>query len=319
MSGGFKAVGNLASNVLKGTGLIKPKAPIVNLPSGRAFAGLVTPGLSLLGNQQGQFELSRSGQDPAAQEAALLSSLQGIQGGLVGLRAGLAPLRGGFASLAQQFPGLRDQSAALGQQIQGLLGEVRSGFGRLTESLVRGVRDREAASVGNLRSALAKRNVLGSSFAQRELERTGLDFAQEEGRVRSGAFAQELAASQGLIEQAGKLLEMDASLIQGEAASLGLQLGLSQAEAQMFGQEMATIQQQQALILQSINRQLQELGISGNISNSAQAVISNISTTNALFAAQAAADQGAAFGNLLEFVAPKGLFGQGGPFGSSST
>jgi hypothetical protein len=199
--------------------------------------------------------------------------------------------------------------------VQGLLGQVQPGFGRLTESLVQGVRDREAASVGNLRSALAKRNVLGASFAQRQLQRTSLDFAREEERVRSGAFEAELQATQGLIQEAGRLLQLDAGLIGAEATALGLQLGLTEAEAQIFGQEMTVLQQQQSLLAQTLNRQLQQLGIAGNISNQVQAIIADVSGQNAQFRAQSSADQGAAFANSLDFVAPGGLFGDGGLFG----
>lgn len=233
------------------------------------------------------------------QEQALQTNLAGLQSNVAGLRSSLAPLRSDAQSLQSLFPGLRASSAALGQQVQGLLGQVQPGFGRLTESLVEGVRQREAASVGNLRSALAKRNVLGSSFAQRELQRTGLDFQQEEDRVRSQAFAQELAASQGLIQQAGQLLELDASLIGQEAQNLGFQLGLTQAESQIFAQELSVIQQQQSLLAQAVQRELQELGLTVGAASNTQQIVSQIGQSNAQLAAAHAAGQGQLAGSLV--------------------
>lgn len=304
MSGAISGVLKKGSQFL---GLSAPKAQKVKLPSGANFAGLTTPGLSLLGNEQGQFELSRTGFDPAAFEEQLRSGLSSSLAGVGGLRSGLAPLRGGFASLAGQFPGLREGSQALGGQVQGLLGQVQPGFGRLTESLVRGVRDREQASVGNLRSALAKRNVLGSSFAQRELQRTGLDFAQEEERVRSGAFQAELAASRGLIEDAGNLLELEGSQILQEASLLGQELGFTEFEANLFAQEISVMAEQRALLAQTVTRQLEELGISGNITNQVQAIVGNIFSQNAQFAAGAALEERQNFAGLAGTIGG-GLF-----------
>lgn len=298
MSGPISSVFKKGSEFL---GLREPKTPKIRLPSGHNFPGLVTPGLALRGNQAGEFELARPGFDVGGAEGGLRSALASNREGVAGLRSSLAPLRGGFSSLTSQFPGIRESSAALGGQVQGLLRQVQPGFGRLTESLVQGVRDREAASVGNLRSALAKRNVLGSSFAQRELQRTGLDFAQEEERVRSGAFVQEMAASQQFIEQAGKLLELDASLVGQEALSLGLEMGMTEAEAGLFAQEMSVLQQEQSSLAQTVNRQLAELSITGNISNQLSAIVSNIGAQNAQFAASSALEERQNFSSTVGF------------------
>ena len=303
MSGSFKSFGGKSSEFL---GLKAPKSEKIGFPSGSDFAGIITPGFSFTGNKQGQFELKRRGFDVEGAEAGLLGALEENRAGVAGLRSTHAPLRGGFAALQGQFPGLRDSSRALGKRVQGLLGQVQPGFGRLTESLVQGVRDREAASVGNLRSALAKRNVLGSSFAQRELQRTGIDFGQEEERVRSGAFEAELAASRGLIEDAGRLIELDAGLIESEAKFLGAQLGLTEFEAGLFAQIMTNIKQQQSVVGQIVGRQLDELAISGNISNGISAIIAAIATRNAEFAASAAHEEREQFGNTIGLI---GSFG----------
>lgn len=85
--------------------------------------------------------------------------------------------------------------------LRGVRADVRPGFGRLTESRVRGIRTAGARVVGNLREELSKRRIAGSSFAAREIASTEAQFAQEEDRVRAESFLQELDATNQLIGQ----------------------------------------------------------------------------------------------------------------------
>jgi len=86
-------------------------------------------------------------------------------------------------------------------QIGGLRPLVEPGFGRLTESGIRAVRDARRATMGDLRQNLARRRVLGSSFGADDLARTGAEFAKAEDKVTSEAFIKELAMSNELINQ----------------------------------------------------------------------------------------------------------------------
>lgn len=251
-----------------------------------------------------KFRLTRTGDVLDLEEERQLFEDAGALGqGIAGLRSQLAPLRApllaGTAAARSGLQGLLGENAALRAQVQ-------PGFGRLTQSLVESVRDREARSVGDLRSALTKRNILGSSFAEQEVRRTSLDFAQEEERARSEAFALEMAESRGLIDQASRLIEQGTAL---DFAELGAQLGLTQADAAIFSQQMVSLQQQQSILAQSVTRQLQELGFAANVAGQTQQIAAEINQANAAAAAQSAAGWGQLVGSVI---------GLGGTLGGAS-
>ncbi len=76
---------------------------------------------------------------------------------------------------------------------------VEPGFGRLTESGVRAIRDARRNSLGDLKQNLARRRVRGSSFGADDISRTNAEFAKKENEFTSQAFVQELALSTQLI------------------------------------------------------------------------------------------------------------------------
>lgn len=76
---------------------------------------------------------------------------------------------------------------------------VEPGFGRLTEEGVRAIRDARRSTLGDLRQNLAKRRVLGSSFAQDDINRTTAEFQKREDQFRAQTFLQEIAAMSDLI------------------------------------------------------------------------------------------------------------------------
>jgi len=84
---------------------------------------------------------------------------------------------------------------------QGLLGQVEPGFGALTEARVNEILNRGAASRSNLRSNLARRRVLGSSFAEDVLGRFDQQLAQDVGQAKAVSFLEELDATNQLINQ----------------------------------------------------------------------------------------------------------------------
>lgn len=84
-------------------------------------------------------------------------------------------------------------------ELQGLKTLVEPGFGRLTESGIRAVRDARRSSLGDLRQNLQRRRVRGSSFGADDISRTNAEFAKRENEFTSQAFIQELALSQELI------------------------------------------------------------------------------------------------------------------------
>ena len=78
---------------------------------------------------------------------------------------------------------------------------VETGFGRLTSSRLREIENARRRSIGNLRDNLARRRVLGSSFAGDALTRGELEFAQEKEKAAAESFLQELDLSVQLLNQ----------------------------------------------------------------------------------------------------------------------
>lgn len=101
----------------------------------------------------------------------------------------------------EALSGISDAYRTQAQDLAGLRPLVEPGFGRLTESGIRAVRDARRKTVGDLRQNLAKRRVLGSSFAADDIARTEAEFAKKESEVSSKAFIAEMAMSQNLINE----------------------------------------------------------------------------------------------------------------------
>jgi len=140
-------------------------------------------GLSASPNAQGIFRIAS---DPSRQ--GLISSLASsfTQQG--------ADIRG-------LLPGL---TAAFGEGIsatQGLIGQVKPGFGALTTARVNEIVNRGAKAKSDLRSNLARRRVLGSSFANDVLGRFDQQLAQDVGEAKAVSFLEELDATNKLIGQ----------------------------------------------------------------------------------------------------------------------
>ena len=236
-------------------------------------------------------------------ESELFQLLERNRLGIGSLFSNIASTRGQLTGQQGRSEGLFDETGRLREDIFELLGEVRPGFGRLTEAAVETVRNRFSESVGNLREALGKRGLQGSSFAINETRRAELDFAQEEERVRSEAFLQEIDLRRQLIGDAGNLIQLDLATLQTQAMQVGLQLGLNEQEAGVFRDELVNIQSQAALLGQRIARELQELGLAGNIINQQQAIVAQLATAQAQLTAQAAADSGSLFGSIFGSLA----------------
>lgn len=109
--------------------------------------------------------------------------------------------------------------------VRGLRQQVTPGFGRLTEARLAGIGDRARRAIGNLRENLARRRVLGSSFAQDALARAEREFAREEADVRAQSFLEELQLTNELIQQEFGLrrnefqTQLDELNLQAEVAS----------------------------------------------------------------------------------------------------
>ncbi|MEK9751633.1 MAG: hypothetical protein VW338_00255 [Rhodospirillaceae bacterium] len=82
-----------------------------------------------------------------------------------------------------------------------LRGQLAPGFGALTESRVGAVRDAGAAGISNLRGDLARRKILGSSFASDALSRAELEVGKAVGEAKAQSFLEELEATSKILAQ----------------------------------------------------------------------------------------------------------------------
>lgn len=155
-----------------------------------------------------------------------------------------------------------------GQAITGVedaLSKLGIGFGDLTKARVGAIQNAGTKAESDLRANLARRRVLGSSFANDDISRTKAEFAQQEAEQRAKSYLEELDANTKLIEtrlnyQKGLLsdtqslvnsaysLDMakDQTQLDELNAQLSLATGLIQAVNQR-NQENAAIQYQNAL------------------------------------------------------------------------
>lgn len=113
------------------------------------------------------------------------------------------------------------------QALKGLLGEVTPGFGRLTKSRLAQLSDARNRTVGDLKSSLERRKVLGSSFANDTITRAEGEFARAEDEIVATSFLQEIDISINLVNQISEAAALSFQTIlddQDAAANLGAQL-----------------------------------------------------------------------------------------------
>ena len=209
------------------------------------FRGTIsTPAFSFGGGA-----LTRTGTD-AFSASGFASSLSGVRTGLEGLRSNIASLRPAVAGGLRGAEGLfgrtnalRGRIGGLDTDLAGLQDEVRPGFGRLSESAVRTIRNRASQAAGNLRESLSRRNLLGSSFANAQQASISRDFAELEEQTRAQAIVSEIEQTRaivqdraGLIELSGRLIELDQRSLQEQARFIALDLGATEVEIKTFQQ-----------------------------------------------------------------------------------
>lgn len=238
------------------------------------------------------------GVEPRAIEEAQRQRLGVLGGQFAGLREQIPGLQGQLA--AQPFGDIRAGTANLRERVDATRAELGSQFGKVREARLQAAGDVRDRTIGNLRDTLRQRRILGSSFASADIERAELGFGQEEQRIISEAAIQEAAIAGDFDRISGQLLQLDQQTLLQETQNIAIQAGLNQQEAQLLGQQVVTIQQQMASIAQTTMRELQELGIVGNISNDLGAVIANVGQSNMTAALDNATARGELIGGIPE-------------------
>jgi hypothetical protein len=289
--------------------LFKSIAPIGGAVLGGFLGG---PGGALLGGALGG-GLAGTGNMSAPQMGAPMNIMDLARSGGFGGNLNTPAFQFQDGNLARRdlsFPkaqididaGIQSQFGKVGAlrgNIADLRSQVQPGFGRLTEARVTAVRNAGAESIGNLRESLARRGVMGSSFANDSEARVRIATSQDEQLARAEAFVSEM----------------------------GMQLGLAQEDRAILGQQTAILNQRATHIANIMDRELQELGVAGNIRNGLNAAITQQANqmaslqalqmqTNAQLQGQAsqqnAANQAGFAG--LGTMGGVSLFGRGGPF-----
>lgn len=86
-------------------------------------------------------------------------------------------------------------------QLGDLRARVAPGVSDLRASRLQQLENRRQSSISNLKDNLARRRVLGSSFASDDITRRELEFAQEADRVEAETFLQEIELTNNFINQ----------------------------------------------------------------------------------------------------------------------
>lgn len=82
-----------------------------------------------------------------------------------------------------------------------LLGQIQPGFGRLSQATLQDIENQSRAAVGNLREQLARRRVLGASFANDQLAGLKATYDQMREKALAENFVQEMEMTKQVIAQ----------------------------------------------------------------------------------------------------------------------
>ncbi len=196
-------------------------------------------------------------------------------GGLTGkfdsdsVRIGSTPQRRGVLSNIRRTLGDR------AKEFRNLAGQVKPGFGALTEAGVTAIQDQRRRTVGNLRENLARRRIAGSSFANDAITRTEATFAQQEAQFRARSFLQELDTFSKFIDESFK---SDVDRFSSKLTEMNLQadIGLKLASGGTAALEASNRVQQQLLADIAIKEQQGRGGLLSGVGESLSDSLSSI-------------------------------------------
>lgn len=177
------ATSALLGSALSGGGPSIPN-PAANLPT-----SITTPGFTL-----GPAKTAAGGKGIASIFGRLLSG---------GNNKALQLERTGTADELKKLGLLNEEQA---KKLGGLIDRVAPGIGELTQSRLTGLENVRRRTIGDIRENLARRRVLGSSFASDAITRAEREFAQEEAEIRASSFLQELELTNKLTQQQADVL-----------------------------------------------------------------------------------------------------------------
>ena len=128
------------------------------------------------------------------------------------------------------------------QQMQGLAGDVRSmrplvapGMSQLRDARLARVEDARQRSASTLKDSLARRNVMGSSFANQDLTNLDAEFGRLAADQAGQSFLEEMAMTQGLIDREAQMGINAAQMLE---AQLGGEMKATGAATDVLGSEL---------------------------------------------------------------------------------
>lgn len=181
-------------------------------------------------------------------QAGSISS-PGMTAGIYGGQVSLQPT----AAMQAATTGLSSTFQQAGQAFGNLASQWAPGASNLRNSLMAALQNQRTSSLGNLRDQLARRRVLGSSFAADAMSRADQQFTQDIQRVQDQTFLQELQATAELTQQqfnqyqqsfSTAIAQMNfqtsvAAQLQGQASQVMSQAAITNAQLQAQAQQGA--------------------------------------------------------------------------------
>lgn len=212
-------------------------------------------GLGLSQGLTGQFSSALFGkQQSGAGALDRTSNFQTVTPGFNLLQRTVGP-PGSTTRLTELTPRDTDARLALNRRfpeflrdVQGLREDVRPNFSAFRTAGLGQLANERDRTIGNLRESLARRGVLGSSFAADSLSRSGAEFGQRRAEFEAQVGLQEASATQALIGFENSLImQQIAREFQEFSLAAGLEQNFSALMAQQAGL-FAQLTQQDELI-----------------------------------------------------------------------
>lgn len=188
-------------------------------------------------------------------------------GGFGSIFSSLGDAANSFAGINGSLSGVGGTLSGIGSSLADMRSMINPANSAITNARVNSIRDAAASSLGDLRSQLSQRSVLGSSFGNDTESRTKLAFAQ----------AEEQAKAQGILDSIGANIELAKTEMQNQAVVLGLS-----AEQRANVGATVTANLAQAQVLSSkIGVELQQFGMAAGVAGNLNQVMSSIALNQA--------------------------------------
>lgn len=221
----------------------------------------ITPGKGFSTSVSSPFYNFSKGALTATPGAASTAGFNGIMGNLNAAGNTFADMAGNGLSAIKTTLG------GFGDSLKGLRESLTPGYGRITEARVKAIKDAAASSVGDLRSQLSQRGVLGSSFGADTESRTKLAFAQ----------AEEQARAQGTIDE----IQANVDITKTEIANQAAILGVSEEQRATLQSAVTSYMAQATVLSDKITKELSQFQLAAGLTTQIDQILMGQATSQA--------------------------------------